>query len=192
MNPNAERILSNFLAGNRRFREGSAGGTRYTAAHFQAFGQGQSPVAAVVTCADSRVAPEVVFDQPLGQMLVARVPGNVASESARWMLDIAVGELAVPLVLVVGHTGCRAVQQVIEGKPAYGFESLQRRVNLAVERVRLLEPGKLFETAIAENVRQTASDLMNECALIRDAVAAGSTHVVPLLYHVENGSVEVL
>jgi carbonic anhydrase len=188
----AERVLAGFLAGNRRFREGAPCATRYSPAHFQAFGRGQSPVAAVVTCADSRVAPEVIFDQPLGRMLVARVPGNVASESARWMLDIAVGELAVPLVLVVGHTGCRAVQQVIEGKPAYGFESLQRRVGLAVERVRLLEQGALFETAIAENARQTVHDLMQECTLIRSAVASGSASIVPLLYHVEDGSVESL
>src|SRR5205807_821284 len=109
-------------------------GHRNAAHHLRSMSQGQSPKAAVITCSDSRVAPDVLFDTALGTLLVARVPGNVASESTRWLVDMAISELDVPLVLVMGHTCCRAVQQILEGKPSEHYEPLQRGIEAALEQ----------------------------------------------------------
>lgn len=192
MKSRARQVLDQLLAGNARFRAGGPGAHAYGPSDFDAFGRGQSPVAAVVTCSDSRIAPEVVFDQRLGSLLVARVPGNVASESVRWMLDIAVGELAVPLVLVVGHTGCRAVQQVIEDKPSARHAELQRGIQEALRRTRDSTAGDLLARTAAENARTTVRELRDSAPEIRAAVASGATMLAAALYHVESGEVEML
>ncbi len=192
MNGQAERILSQFLRGNERFRSGVPQTAAYAADDFAAFGRGQSPQAAVITCSDSRVAPEVIFDQPLGSFLVARVPGNVASESVRWMLDIAVCELKVSLVLVVGHTGCRAIEQVIENKPSARHESLQAGIFKAMERVREADPRGFLRTAAMENARQTVFELLRDVPALRDAAQAGTTATLPALYEVATGRVQML
>ncbi|MCG3129126.1 MAG: Carbonic anhydrase [Phycisphaerae bacterium] len=192
MSPQARTQLDELLRGNERFRTGEPGARRYRAEDFSAFARGQNPRAALVTCSDSRIAPEIIFDQPLGSLLVARVPGNVASESVRWMLDIAVGELRVPLVLVVGHTGCRAVQQVIEDKPSARHASLQSGIFEALRIARTRRPANLLVETALENARQSARELLLHAPEVADAVAAGDTAIVAALYRVESGHIEVL
>jgi len=192
MNEQAERTLTKLMRGNERFRSGVPRAAAYTADDFAAFGRGQSPQAAVITCSDSRVAPEILFDQPLGSFLVARVPGNVASASVRWMLDIAVCELSVPLVLVVGHTGCRAVEQVIQDKPSARHEELQVGIHTAMERVRESQPRDYFRSVVMENARQTVLELSRDVPALREAAQAGTTAMLPALYEVETGRVLLL
>lgn len=185
-------MLEALRAGNARFRAGGPSVHVYGPQDFHGFAAGQRPRAAVVTCADSRIAPDVIFDQRLGTLLVARVPGNVASESVRWMLDIAVGELSVPLVLVVGHTGCRAVQQVIDDKPSARHAALQAGIHAALRVARQSGGDDLLTRTAAENARMTARELRESVAGIRVAVESGATVIVPALYFVENGAVELL
>lgn len=192
MNPRTESALAKLVAGNERFRSGAPAGRTYAPDDFAAFARGQSPTAAIVTCADSRVAPEVIFDQPLGSFLVARVPGNVASESVRWMLDIAVGELNVGLVLVVGHTGCRAIEQVIENKPSARHAVLQTGIHSAIARVGGAAGPQGFRAVVAENARQTVRDLLRDVPDLQRAASAGITAIVPAVYDVADGSVELL
>lgn len=102
-------ILSALLRGNERFRAGQAQHPRQGVAHREAVALGQQPVAAVLTCADSRVAPEFVFDQGLGDLYVVRVAGNAAADGVVGGLEFAVEATGVGLVLVMGHTLCAAV-----------------------------------------------------------------------------------
>lgn len=194
-NDASRRILRQLMDGNARFAAGQPRTHAYSADSFAAFSRGQSPSCAIVTCADSRVAPEVVFDQPLGSFLVARVPGNVASESVRWMLDIAVGELRVPLVLVMGHTDCRAVAQVIEGKPSARHDELQRGIHAAMSHVQQTQPGaarSAFVRAVTEaNARQTVVSLF-DAPEVHDAVASGRTLIVPAVLDLASGRVALL
>src|SRR4051812_21589419 len=135
MNQRAREILDQLLEGNQRFRTGQSKHYRYPDDHRVQLATDQKPIAAVVACADSRVVPEIFFDQPLGTLFVSRVPANVASDSAKWMIDIAVGEFEVPLLLVLGHSGCLAVRQVLEGKSGSGG-LLRTMVQTAVTRVQ--------------------------------------------------------
>ncbi len=188
----ARVVLDDLLDGNRRFREGRSRNYRYPWHTLAELTAGQSPRAAVITCADSRVAPEVIFDQPLGSMLVARVPGNVASESARWMLDIAIEELAVPLVLVVGHSGCRAIQQVLEGKPDVQHDALQRGMRIAMERAARTHPNDLYRQTIIENALETVAELERDSHDLQVGLAAGTTDIAAAWFDIQTGRVNVL
>jgi len=191
MNPTAEKALAELLRGNKRFRSGATSGQAYTAADFAAHRAGQQPIAAVITCSDSRIAPEIILDQPLGKLLVARVPGNVASESARWMLDIAVSELNVPLVMVVGHIGCRAIQQVLEGKPSVAHFGLQAGIRSSLLRVRATVTHDEYRDLVAENARQTVRELTRDVAVLR-AGAENAPAVVSAVYDVGTGEVRLV
>ena len=82
--------------------------------------QGQRPFAVVLSCADSRVVPELLFDQGLGDLFVVRVAGNIVEQGVVGSVDYAAGHLHVPLVVVLGHEGCGAVQAAVDGKPLPG------------------------------------------------------------------------
>jgi carbonic anhydrase len=192
MTEEARRVLDQLLAGNQRFRSGQSEHHDYTPETLREIAQTQRPIAAIVACADSRVTPEVIFDQPLGAIFASRVPGNVASDSAKWMLEIAIGEFQVPLVMVIGHTGCLAVGQLLDGDRG-GAGGLHRfSVLSAVYRAKAKRPDDLYLSAVTENVLQTAEHLARDMYHLRSAILDRSTAVVGCLYHMETGEVEVL
>lgn len=147
---------------------------------------------AIVACSDSRVSPDIVFDQPLGTIFSSRVPGNVASDSARWMLEIALGEFQVPLVVVLGHTGCLAVGQLLDGDQG-GAGGLHRfSVLSAVYRARAKRPDDLYRQAIEENVGQTVEHLLRDLRILRASVLDGQTQILGAVYEMETGKVSQL
>lgn len=180
------------LDGNARFRARQPVVRTYGPSELAALARGQQPFAAIVACADSRVAPEVIFDQPLGNLLVSRVPANVAAESVRWMLDIAVGELAVPLVLVLGHTECRAIQRVISGISAGADDALDAFVRHALEHARADRPADLFRATVRANALQTVELLLSACPPLRTAVERGRTAVCAGCFDIASGQLELL
>src|SRR5579862_2950992 len=146
------------LEGNERFRTGQSNHYRYPPDLIREVADGQAPQAAVISCVDGRVAPEILFDQPMGGLFVSRVPGNTASDSAKWMLEIAVQSLNVPLVVVMGHTECLAVGQVVRGQSGPGG-SLRMDVARAVLTARMKNPADLFRQSVIENAFQTVKIL---------------------------------
>jgi carbonic anhydrase len=189
---NAERALNTLLEGNRRFREGCPKGYSYTQAQLLKISKDQKPLAGIIACADSRVSPELVFDQPLGSIFASRVPGNVASDSAKWMLDIAVNEFKVPLVMVMGHTGCLAVGQLLDGDKG-GAGGLHRfSVLSAVYRAKTKNPEDLYVQAVEENVLQTVEHLARDSYSLRASLMDGTTSIVGAVYNMETGEVCIL
>jgi len=191
MNDRAEQSLRTLLQGNERFRSTSNHHHRYQGAHLSTLAQAQSPIAAVVSCVDSRVVPEVIFDQPLGSIFVSRVPANVASDSAKWMIDIAVGEFNVPLLIVLGHKGCVAVKQVMEGKSGPGG-LLRFKVQSAVFKAQLKNPANVYEEAVRQNAIQTIEQFRDESSAFRDALRLGKTSAFAGVYDMETGEVELI
>jgi carbonic anhydrase len=179
------------LEGNARFRSGRSNHYRYPGDLIAEIADGQAPQAAVIACTDGRVTPEIVFDQPLGTLFVSRVPGNVASDSAKWMLEIAVTDLQVPLVIVMGHTMCLAVGQIVQGKSGAGG-SLRMTVAQSVQRAKLREPEDLWVESVRENARNTVAELTSESHAVRSAISAGRLDLVSAVYNVHTGLVEVL
>lgn len=179
------------MEGNQRFREGRSRHHCYTPDKISELATGQTPMAAVVACSDGRVSPEIIFDQPLARLFVSRVPGNVASDSAKWMLEIAVTDMHVPLVVVMGHTECLAVKQVLEGASGAGG-SLRMDVSRAVLSAKLKGEGDLFREAVKLNALQTVETLRAESFAVRGAVREGKLDIVAALYDVHTGQVELL
>ena len=105
-NRDADAVLARLLEGNRRFARGEAANPRRRPEDFAPLAAGQAPLAAVVGCADSRVAPELIFDQGVGDLFVVRIAGNIisgAGASVKGSIEYSVAELGVRLVMVLGH-----------------------------------------------------------------------------------------
>ena len=115
-NREPDAVLPRLLEGNKRFASGGLIHPGRKPEDFAALAEGQAPLAAIVACADSRVAPELVFDQGVGDLFVVRVAGNIVSgagPTVKGSIEFAVGELGVRLIMVLGHSQCGAVKAAI-------------------------------------------------------------------------------
>lgn len=187
----AQRSLDILMEGNERFRAGRSKHWTYDSGQLVEIAQVQQPIAAVVACADSRVTPEVVFDQPLGSIFCARVPGNVAADSALWMVDIAVSEFKVPLVMVLGHTGCLAIGQVVHGLDQGVGGPLRSMISYAVFQAKTKSPDDLMLASVEANIAHTAEELPKRCAALHRAVLNQETSVAGAIYEMESGFVRI-
>ena len=134
---NADQALAELLAGNQRFAIGKTVTPRRSPEDFRALAHGQFPEAVIVSCADSRVAPEILFDVGVGDIFVVRVAGNVidgAGVSVKGSIEYGVAELNAPLILVLGHSGCGAVKAAIQH--INDKDSLPGAINGLVELVK--------------------------------------------------------
>lgn len=179
------------MEGNERFRTGQSNHYRYPADFIRELAGGQEPQAAVIACVDGRVAPEILFDQPLGSLFVSRVPGNTASDSAKWMLELAVTNMRVPLVLVLGHTECLAIGQILRGQTGPGGV-LRMDIARAVHTAKMSNPTDVFRQAVCENALQTAKELREDSLAVRQALEEGRIEIVSGIYDVHTGRVDLL
>lgn len=187
-----QEVLRELMEGNQRFVEQRCAPQLYSPAQLAELAVGQTPMAAIVTCSDSRVVPEVIFDQSLGSLFVSRVPGNVASDSAKWMIDIAVGDFQVPLLIVMGHTGCLAVGQVVNGQTGGAGGPLRLHVLSAVYRAQRLNPADLWLQSIIENAKQTVERLADESYALRSALTDGRIQAATMLYDMSTGVASII
>lgn len=192
LTPAAREVLKELMEGNARFRAGRSRHVVYSQEQLRSLSEKQTPKVAIIACSDSRIAPEVVFDQSLGTVFASRVPGNVASDSAKWMLEIAVGEFKVPLVLVMGHTGCLAVGSLLDGDKG-GAGGIHRFMVLnAVYRAKAKRPDDLYRQTIEENVAQTVEHLVRDLYTLRSAIIDGTTSIIGSVYNMPTGQVELI
>jgi carbonic anhydrase len=192
MTEQAQAVLDELMQGNERFRTGQPESYAYSPEDLLHIAKHQHPKAAIIACADSRVSPEVVFNQPLGAIFASRVPGNVASDSAKWMLEIAIGHFQIPLIMVMGHTGCLAIGQLLDGDQG-GAGGLHRfSVLSAVYRAKSKDPADLYRQAIEENVAQTVEHLARDFGSLRGALRDRQTSIVGAVYEMETGEVKLL
>lgn len=186
----AQSAFSELKEGYLRFRQQTPLCTTYFNQDLNELAQAQSPIAAMVTCSDSRVSPEIIFDQPLGKIFASRVPGNVASDSAKWMLEIAIGSLQVPLVMVMGHIGCLAVSQIISGVVGPGGH-LRDDVYEAVLRVKGRQYKDIFSESVEENVLLTIEKLRLDNHEFAQAIQSGGVAVIGAVYDMQTGEVRI-
>lgn len=141
----------------------------------------------VLACADSRVAPEWIFDTVPSDLFVIRSAGNTAFDDAVASLEYAVDHLAVPLVLVVGHSGCGAVTA------ALASNALTPLLSELVAPIRAsLEPGDDLKQAIVHNARRSAEQLSAKSDLVRQAVGEGRLTIRSSVYDIATGRVTLL
>jgi len=186
----AEQALEQLIAGNRRYVAGRAENPHQTPQTRQEVAQGQNPMAAIITCADSRVPPEIVFDQGLGDLFVIRVAGNIAARAVVGSVEFAVGNLGVQLVVVLGHSGCGAVNAAVQGVDAPGqLGGLIAAIRPAVERVDK-EPGDRVENAVRANVALVVESLRAAEPVLNRLVDEEQVRIIGAYYDLESGIVE--
>jgi carbonic anhydrase len=196
--PSPEEALRLLLEGNKRFAEGNLKHPRRQPDDFKRLAEEQDPIAVVVGCSDARVPPEVLFDQGVGDLFVIRIAGNVIrglGPVVSGSIEYAVAELQVPLVVVLGHSGCGAVKAAIKYKDPdelpFSLGELVDSIQPAVEDARA-EQGDLLENAIRANVRRGIHRLKTRAAFVGDAVKQGQLHVVGATYNLRDGRVTLL
>lgn len=160
-----------------------------TAARLRQLAAGQHPHAEVLSCADSRVPPEILFDQGLGDLFVVRVAGNVVSDTELGSLEYGAEHLHVPLLIVLGHQHCGAVTAAVEGGEAPGhISALTELLRPAVEKTRGM-PGDRVENAVRANVEMVVKQLRTSGPLLEKLVSSGELKVVGAIYSLDTGKV---
>ena len=149
----------------------------------------QNPHAEILSCADSRVPPELIFDQGLGDLFIVRVAGNVASDIELGSLEYGAEHLHVPLLVVLGHQHCGAVTAAVEGGAVEShISSLIALLRPAVEKTRGL-PGDPVENAVKANVEMVVKQLRTSTPVLAELVAHGKLKVVGAIYSLDTGKV---
>ena len=185
--------LDRLKQGNGRFLGGAAS-PRDLKAQVKATASGQYPFAAVLSCMDSRVPPELVFDQGIGDLFVVRVAGNVVDTDDLGSLEYATKVVGSKLILVMGHTSCGAVKGAIEdvklGNLTFLLEKIRPVVNAA-------GPGDVKDAAYVDrvaqaNVRQTIREIREKSPVIRELTDSGKIGLAGAMYDVATGKVTFL
>jgi carbonic anhydrase len=190
--PSADAVLAELKAGNAHFVAKKYEHPHQTAARQQALAATQNPHCAILTCADSRVPPELVFDQGLGDIFDVRVAGNTAGDDAVASLEYAAEHLHVPLIVVMGHTHCGAVSAAVEGGTLPGkLPGLIAELRPAVEE-SAHEPGDRIENAVRDNVALVVKQLLAAKPVLSELVATGKLRIVGAVYSLETGKVDWL
>ncbi|MGC1453133.1 MAG: carbonic anhydrase [Candidatus Sulfotelmatobacter sp.] len=196
---NPDQAWRDLLDGNARFVKGLPASPRRSPEDFRGLAEAQYPEAVIVSCADSRVAPEILFDVGVGDIFVVRVAGNVvggAGAVVKGSIEYAIAELNVPLIVVLGHSGCGAVKAAMKHLDAK--DSLPGAINGLVE---LIKPavaqskgaaGDPLDNAIRKNVEIGVERLEQLPPIVAPRVKEGKVKVLGAVYDLSTGTVTPL
>lgn len=195
--PTAKQSLAWLTEGNTRFVESKAENPNTDSARISEVASGQHPFATILTCADSRIPVERVFDRGVGDLFVIRVAGNVAGESETGTIEYGAGHLHTPLLVVMGHTACGAVNAAAANADLHGaVAKLVGRIKPAVDQARSqypeLKPEQIAPIAVRLNVWQSVGNLISGSEEIRGLVSDGKLEVVGAIYDLNTGRVHFL
>ncbi|WP_116125531.1 carbonic anhydrase [Lewinella sp. IMCC34183] len=185
-----DQVLSRLQNGNARFVDDKLDGKLQNSARRGELTSGQEPYAIVLSCADSRVVPELAFDTGLGELFVVRVAGNVANTSSIASIEYAVAHIGTPVIVVMGHESCGAVTAALQGGDnGYNLNHLVAQIVPAIAKC---PDGVSVNEVVKENARLSAAQLKERSSIIRNAVEAGKVKIVPAYYNLHTGKVDLL
>jgi|GEM_PF-430484 len=181
------------MEGNARFVSGDVAAKNFPERRAELV-SGQSPFVTVVTCSDSRVPPELIFDQGLGDIFVIRVAGNVMDPVVLGSVEYGVEHLHTPLLVILGHSSCGAVTAATQGGAEGNIESIMTEIEPAVEVAREtnLTGSDLVEDAIDENVDLVIKNVLDRSSITKELVEDGKLVILGAKYSLETGEVAVL
>ncbi|HYA41584.1 MAG TPA: carbonic anhydrase [Syntrophobacteraceae bacterium] len=195
----ADEALKKLLEGNLNFSTNQL--TLYDSSGpnaRQALAAVQSPYAVILSCSDSRVPPEIIFDKGLGEIFVVRVAGNIPDPVIVGSIEYAVEHLGCPLIMVLGHKRCGAVTAAVDaqGRPDGNLGAIMKAIEPAVRQATKEVKGNdkldLVEAAIVNNIRLTAKSLVKQSPIIRKLVQSGKVRIVEAKYDLDDGIVKIL
>lgn len=187
----AGQALSDLVEGNRRFVQGRSQHPRQSPARRQGVANEQHPRAVILSCADSRVPPEILFDQGIGDLFVIRAAGNVLQDVVLGSIEYAVEHLQTPLVLVLGHERCGAVGAAVKGGEAHGhIKAIVLAIQPAVEKARGRD-GEPIENAVRAHVQEVVAELKASEPILAEHVRRNTLVVDGARYDLDSGVVDL-
>ncbi len=180
-------------AGNRAYKDGNIDITATDAMRQDLYTNGQKPYATVVTCSDSRVPPELIFNSGLGELFTIRTAGNVIADFETGSVEYSVDHLGTQLVVVMGHTNCGAVAGAIEGHATGHVEDIIEDIRPSVEQAKQNASTDAEVASLAEtyNVQHSIAKL-RESEILAQAERDGKIKIVGALYNISTGEVQFL
>src|ERR1051325_538887 len=185
--------ISKLKEGNNRYTSGNLQHPGQTSERRTELANTQHPFAAVVCCSDSRVPPEVVFDQGLGDLFIVRVAGNVINDEGLGSIEYGVDVLSARLIVVLGHQSCGAVDAAMKtiaakGKAPGHIQSLVAAIKPVIDAT----PKSDLETMIKANVKHVVDGLRSSKPILKNKVDTGEVHVIGGYYTLDTGAVTFL
>jgi len=187
----ADQSLEKLMKGNARFATGWMCHPNQSVEHRVHSISGRHPFAIVVSCSDSRVPPEIIFDQGIGDIFVVRTAGEVMDNASLGTVEYGVEHLHIPLVVVLGHDNCGAVKAAITGEAPGHMNYLVQAIKPAVDRAKGMK-GDLLDNAIDANTLDVVATLQATKPILSEAVKEGTLKIVGARYHFNSGAVEIL
>jgi len=190
--PTGEEALKRLMDGSKRYAASSFKHPDQSAERRVELKHGQHPFAVVLGCSDSRVPPEVLFDQGLGDIFTVRVAGNVLDDIVLASIEYAGLHLSVPLVMVLGHSNCGAVDATIQGQELEGhLPALTSVIQPVLDEVEESE-GDFADNVIRKNALMVAEQIREKADGFNALIASGQLIVVAAYYDMDTGVVEIL
>jgi len=190
-----EKVLEELKAGNRRFADGQLTRRDYLA-QADATASGQYPKAVILGCVDSRVPPEIIFDQGIGDIFVGRVAGNVEDVNLVGSIEFATKVAGSKVIVILGHTSCGAIKGAADGVELGNLTELLNDFDEPIARADAATEGEansanaaFLNLAIEENVRQTIADILDQSPVITEMVEDGELAIVGGVYDLASGRV---
>jgi len=191
-------VLRDLMEGNKRYVAGELS-PPHVKKRIAAASKGQYPKAVILSCLDSRVPVELVFDQGIGDIFVGRVAGNVENEDQLGSMEFATKVAGSKLVMVLGHESCGAVKGACDGVEMGNLTALLSKIQPAVDAVdgyesaqRNSKNAEFVAKVVEQNVRQTVADIRERSPVLAELEREGSIKIVGALYSLHDGSVTLL
>lgn len=190
-----DAVLNQLREGNERYLAGTPLHPNSTPERRKETAEkGQFPVATILTCSDSRVPPEIIFDRGVGDLFVVKVAGNVADVDEIGTVEYGTDHLHTPVLLVLGHTKCGAVTAVATGGELHGnIPSLVDNIKPAVEKAQAEYPSKagkeLVPYATKANVFQSLADIIKHSPIVAKLIKSGKLKAVGAIYDIETAQI---
>lgn len=187
-----EAALQKLIAGNQRFVQHHPQYPDQTAVRLQEVAQSQTPFATVLSCADSRVPAEIIFDQGIGDIFTVRIAGNIATPEAIGSIEYAVELLGTPLLMVLGHERCGAVTAAVKNQSLPGeIGTFVKAILPAVTQIQD-QPGDRVNNAVLANVRYQMQQLQQRSSLLSERLHRGKLSLVGGRYDLDTGAVTII
>ncbi len=188
----ANQVLQLLMEGNDRYVDKKLTHQHQDSTRIHEIAAGQHPIAIVLGCSDSRVPPEVIFDQGLGDLFVIRVAGNVVDDVVLGSIEYAVSEFGVTLVIVLGHERCGAVTAAVNHLKVSGHVSaLIRAIEPALSQIKAFDSDAIHAAVIA-NVCQTVDRIRTSEPILSDLVKVEKVKIVGAQYDLDQGRVRLV
>jgi len=194
-----DMAIDKLKAGNRRFVEGTMHNRDLTAQAQRTASAGQYPFAVILSCLDSRSAPEIIFDQGVGDLFVARVAGNVISDDMLGSFEFATKVSGSKVIVVMGHSACGAVMGACDGVELGHLTGLLAKITPAVDATAVASDAQrnatnaeFVEAVTKANTKLQAAEILRQSPILQGLVDEGQIKVVPAIHDLSTGEVEFL